>query len=219
MTLRLIRGPFLISVSFTLLRLVGELTHVSERWFRRDTGGILPSGVGWVFGISWLPVLFGPYFLERLRARGGRPPGARVLLAAVCGATFVLLADEFLLPLVPLPFPRILLAVWAVMACGAALQAAGWRPLFRALLAYALASRVVVALVMLCAMAGRWGTHYDYFGMPAEFQMPLVPRFLWLALFPQLIFWVGFTVILGSLAAGAYSLLTGGTTEPAGEAP
>jgi hypothetical protein len=96
------------------------------------------------------------------------------------------------------------------MAAGAALQAWGSRPLFLTLLLYGLLSRAFVALVMLLAMVGSWGTHYDYFGMPAEFQMPLVPRFLWLALFPQLIFWVAFTVILGSIAAGAWAAGGGG---------
>jgi hypothetical protein len=209
MVLRLIRGPVLISIAVTLVRLGGELGHVSDRWFQRATGGILPSGAGWVLGISWLPVLFGPYFLDRLRRERGPAPSPRVLLDGVIGGAFVLLASRFVLPRVPLPFPSILVAVWAVMAAGALLQAWGWLPLFKALLAYGLASRAVVALVMFFAMVGDWGTHYDYVGMPAEFQMPLLPRFLWLAFFPQLIFWVGFTVILGSLSAGLYGILTG----------
>jgi hypothetical protein len=194
MNARLIRGPLLISVALTLLRLFGELGHVSDRLFLRSQGG--PAGVSWIFGITFLPVLFGPFFLDRLRASEGRPPSLRVLVCGILGAAFVLLADHFVLPRVPLPFPRILIAVWAVMAAGAALQA------------YGLASRAVVALVMLLAMIGNWGTHYDYFGMPAEFQMPLLHRFLWLALFPQFILWVGFTLILGSVAAGLYGLLT-----------
>jgi hypothetical protein len=208
MTLRLIRGPFLISIAVTLLRLGGELAHASDRWFSRATGGILPSGVGVVVGISWLPVLFGPYFLRGLRREVGPAPSERILLLALAGVASDLLASRFVLPHLPLSFPPILLAVWACMAAAAALQAAGWPPLFRTLLLYGLASRSVVALVMLLAMVGHWGTHYDYFGMPAPFQMPLVPRFLWLAFFPQLIFWVGHTVILGSLAAGLYGVLT-----------
>ena len=78
---------------------------------------------------------------------------------------------------------------------------------------YGLASRLVVALVMLFAMWGSWGTHYDYVGMPAPLQMPLVPRFLWLGFFPQLVFWSAFTIVLGCLSAGLYlvaSRLAGG---------
>lgn len=206
MTLRLVLGPFLISVALTLVRLAGELGHGCDRWFQRAAGGIFPSGVGWILGISWLPVLFGPYFLDRL-TKTQSAPSRRVLAFGVLGAALVLFGYWLVLPLVPLPFPRILLVVWAVMASGALLQALGWHPLFQTLLVYGLASRAVVALVMLFAMIGNWGTHYDYVGMGPRFQMPLLPRFLWLAFFPQLVFWVGFTVILGSLAAGIYGLV------------
>ena len=57
-----------------------------------------------------------------------------------------------------------------------------------------------VVVIMLLAMRGNWGTHYDYVGMPSAFQMALGPRFLWLAFFPQLVFWVGFTILMGTLA-------------------
>jgi hypothetical protein len=53
---------------------------------------------------------------------------------------------------------------------------------------------------MFLAMRGNWGTHYDYVGMPPQFQMSLLPKFLWLGFFPQLVFWVGFTILTGSLA-------------------
>ena len=35
--------------------------------------------------------------------------------------------------------------------------------------------------------------------MPPQFQMSLLPKFLWLAFFPQLVLWVGFTVVAGSM--------------------
>jgi len=54
--------------------------------------------------------------------------------------------------------------------------------------------------VMFLAMRGDWGTHYDFVGMPPQFQMSLLPRFFWLAFFPQLIFWVGFTILVGSFS-------------------
>jgi hypothetical protein len=196
----------MISAAVTLLRLLGEVRHWSPRFFASQTGGLAPTGLTWVFGMSWLPVLFGPYFLDRLRRTEEPAPPLKVFLLGAAGASLVLLGDRFVLPLVRLPFPQFLLGVWAVMAAGAALQAEGWSPLFRTLLLYGLGSRALVALVMLFAMIGNWGTHYDYVGMPPEFQMPLVPRFLWLALFPQLVFWVGFTIILGSFCAGLYGL-------------
>jgi hypothetical protein len=105
MSLRLIRGPFLISAVLTLVRLGGELGNVSDRWFQRSTGGLLPSGVGWILGISWLPVLFGPYFFDRLKGTRDSPTSIRVFLFGVLGAVFVLSSFHFLLPSLPLPFP------------------------------------------------------------------------------------------------------------------
>jgi hypothetical protein len=73
--------------------------------------------------------------------------------------------DTVVVPTLRLPFPSVLIVVWAVTAAGAAVQVLGWPALFRVLLAYGLASRLVVTLVMLFAMLGDWGTHYDYVGM------------------------------------------------------
>jgi len=53
---------------------------------------------------------------------------------------------------------------------------------------------------MFFAMLGNWGTHYDYVGMPPQFSMPPVTKYLWLALFPQLVAWVAYTVVVGTLA-------------------
>ena len=39
-----------------------------------------------------------------------------------------------------------------------------------------------------------------------ELALPFWPRFWWLAFFPQLVFWVGFTVLLGS-AAGSLAIV------------
>ena len=79
----------------------------------------------------------------------------------------------------------------------------------RTLLAYGLAARIPVAGIMFLAMMGRWGTHYDYVGMPPEFQMSLWRGFLWLALFPQLVFWVLFTLVLGTLSGSLFALAAG----------
>jgi hypothetical protein len=205
--MKTIAGPFAISVAVTALRLTGELLGWSGEWFSKATGGIVPSGWTWLVGITWLPVLFGPWLAHALRRAGQEPPPAlRVLGLAVVGVVLALLGLRVVVPAVSLPFPTFLIVVWTVMALAAALQMLGWSALFRALLAYGLASRLVVAAVMLFAMAGDWGTHYDYVGMPPRFQMPLLPRYLWLAFFPQLVFWTGFTVVLGSLSAGVYLL-------------
>jgi hypothetical protein len=199
-TLRLIRGPSLIALGVTLLRLVGELGHWSERWFNPDTGGIIPRGTSWVFGITWLAIPCGAYFGLRL-ARAGEGPIRPWRALAWPGAGLAVVLVGLRAPWrVLLPFPPILLVVWLVMAAGAALAWIGWPALGRTLLAYGLASRLPVVVIMLLAMRGNWGTHYDYVGMPSAFQMALGPRFLWLAFFPQLVFWVGFTILMGTLA-------------------
>src|SRR5262249_34429963 len=131
---------------------------------------------------------------------------ARALALAFGGVVFLLVVGRLAWRL-PVPFPPILLFIWLVMVLGAAIAWVGWPALARTLLAYGLVSRLVVAVVMLLAMRGNWGTHYDYVGMPPAFQMPFWPRFLWLAFFPQLVFWVAFTVLLGMLAGSLYAVL------------
>ena len=204
---RLVLEPALIALGVTLLRLAGELGHWSERWFSTETGSIVPRGTSWVFGITWLAAPFGIYFAARLARAGeasARP--ARALALAFGGVVFLLVVGRLAWRL-PVPFPPILLFIWLVMVLGAAIAWVGWPALARTLLAYGLASRLVVAVVMLLAMRGNWGTHYDYVGMPPAFQMPFWPRFLWLAFFPQIVFWVAFTVLLGMLAGSLYAVL------------
>jgi hypothetical protein len=62
MVLRLIFIPAVITLALTLLRLTGEMRHGSPAWLSPETGGIIPTGVSWIFGITWLPAVFGVYF-------------------------------------------------------------------------------------------------------------------------------------------------------------
>jgi hypothetical protein len=206
-TTRLIVIPVLISLAVTLLRLTGEVNRWSEQWFSRDTGGLQPSGWSWLIGISWLPVPFGIYFGWRL-AREAPSNRLRPVIFSVLGVGIAILGLYVVVPRIPLPFPQILLCVWAALAIPALLQWFGWPALFKTLVVYGLASRAIVAIVMFFAMRGEWGTHYDYYGMPAQFQMSFWPRYLWLAFFPQLVFWVSQTVILGALAGSITAALT-----------
>lgn len=99
------------------------------------------------------------------------------------------------------PRPARTLALAAVVAWLA------WPELAKTPAAYGLAARLPVAVIMFLAMRGEWGAHYDYVGMGPAFQMPFWPRFLWLAFFPQLVFWVGFTVVAGMLFGSAAIVL------------
>jgi len=208
-TLRRVALPGLISLAITLLRLFGERWHWSERWFSTATGGIVPSGMSWLFGITWLALPFGAWFAWQLVRAGERPASAAHALGhAVFGVVLVLALLVFGgLERVPLGFPHYLIVVWAVMAVAAAMQWPTWRALAKTLVVYGLVSRIPVVIIMLLAMRGGWGTHYDYVGRSRPLLLPLWPRFFWLAFFPQLVFWVGFTVLAGSLAGSVVALL------------
>ena len=199
-TLRLIRGPSLVALGVTLMRLIGERGHWSERWFSPETGGIVPHGMTWLFGITWLAIPFGAYFGLKLARAGEGPLRPWRALAWPAIGVAVVLVGLRLAGRLPPRFPPILIVIWLVMVLGAALAWIGWPALGRTLLAYGLASRLPVALVMFFAMRGNWGTHYDYVGVPFASQLSFWPRYLWLAFFPQLVFWVGFTILMGALA-------------------
>jgi hypothetical protein len=196
---RLIVIPSLIALAVTLFRLTGELLHWSPRWFYNDAGGITPSGVSWIVGIVWLPVPFGIYFAMRLIAAGHGPASAvRAILYSIGGLLILYLGQRLVVSSLNLGLRTSLLLIWAFSAVPAVLMIRAWPALWRVLLAYGLASRIPVVVIMFLAMRGLWGTHYDYAG-----QLPLDGfgfYYVWLAFIPQLVFWVGFTILLGMLA-------------------
>jgi hypothetical protein len=199
---RLVIVPAIITLAVTLLRLIGELRHWPERWFSTGTGGIMPSGVSWLFGITWLAAIFGAYFALKLAHAGMKPKSSgKAILFAVLGIVIFLAYRpivEFVCAPLHIGFPHYLILIWFLWILAGSIQYFGWPELFKVLLAYAYAARIPVAIVMFFAMLGNWGTHYDYVGI----QIPLsgIPRYLWLAFFPQLVGWVGFTITLGSVA-------------------
>jgi hypothetical protein len=163
----------------------------------------------WLFGITWLALPFGAYFALKLAAAGNGPGRtAKAVGYAFTGLVISLLVYSFL-PRLTVGFPQILILIWLAMAIPAAIQLLGWPELFKTLLAYGLAARIPVVIVMFFAMRGDWGTHYDYVGMPEQFQMPFWPRFFWLAFFPQLVFWVAFTILMGSITGSMAFVLFG----------
>jgi hypothetical protein len=191
----------------TLVRLAGERLGWSATWWSRETGGVVPSRLGWVVGITWLALPFGIWLALRLVGRDEPPASARrafgfALVGAIAFYTLLRLA-----PQLGLGFPGMLLPIWAAALAGAALACYGWPALGRQLLVYGLLSRLPVVVVMLLALRGQWGTHYDYVDAPAVRQLPLASAFFWLALVPQLVFWVGFTVIAGALTGSAAALV------------
>ena len=99
--------------------------------------------------------------------------------------------------------------VKAIMAAGAIWLFPAWPSLFKALVAYGFAARIPVAIVMFFAISGKWGTHYDAPppGFPSE--MAFWPTYLHIALLPQLVFWVMFTVLIGALFGAIVAAIAG----------
>jgi hypothetical protein len=190
---RLILVPSVITLLVTILRLIGELQHWSRVWFNAAAGG-----GGAIIGITWLVPIFGVYFALKLTAAGEELEhvGRAILLAvlgllAMAGGTFIAFAPQ-------IQFPGKVVAGFLLVAAAAALQLPAWPALFKTLLAYSYAARIPVAVVMFFAIQGHWGTHYDV--LPPGFsEMSFWSTYVRIGLLPQLIFWVVFTVIVGSL--------------------
>lgn len=181
--------PAIVTLAITLVRLVGELLNLSPRFFSREGGG-----AGALIGIVWLVPVFGIHFALRLRASGDRPQPL--------GKAFALVIAAFAAPLVagslgpPPPALQGIVVTCIVFLFAILIARRAWPSLARVLWAYALAARVPVILVMLAAILGNWGTHYDV--PPPNFPaMSPVVKWLLIGVFPQLTLWMGFTVIAG----------------------
>jgi len=74
-----------------------------------------------------------------------------------------------------------------------------WPSLGRTLFGYGLAARVPVVIVMLVAMLGNWGTHYDVAPSPDFPAMGTLAKWFWIGFLPQLMIWMAFTVVIGGL--------------------
>ncbi len=207
---RLILVPALMTLGVTVLRLTGELEHWSPRFF---TGGV--GGPGGIVGITWLAPVFGIYFALRLGKAGESPKS----LLRLCGfaALGALLMMNFAL-IARLVFheepgfrPRLIFG-FVLMAVSGLVALPAWPKLWKILLAYGLAARIPVIVVMFLAFQGHWGTHYD--ATPPDYPsgMALVPTWVWLGLVPQLTVWIGFTLVsgmlFGSVAEGIRRLMS-----------
>jgi len=90
-----------------------------------------------------------------------------------------------------------------------------WKNLLKTLLAYGLAARLPVILIMAFAIFGNWGTHYDAFPPDMADVSPMM-KFLFGAVVAQLVFWVCiWTVGTGMLAGLIASKIRSPRTAPA----
>jgi len=192
---KLILWPAVVTLGVTAFRLAGELLGWARALFNPSAGG----GFALV-GIVWLAPVFGIYFAFKLAAQGYKPKSATLALqCAILGIIFVIVValGSARIP-ISNPYLKAALLLWVPVAAGAALQLFAWPALTKTLFAYAFAARLPVAVLMVFAMLGNWGTHYD--AVPEGFpESGLVFKYLWLGLLPQLVFWVGFTVLVGAL--------------------
>jgi hypothetical protein len=193
---QLILVPAVITLAVTLLRLVGELQNWSPRLFNKEAGG-----GGAIVGIAWLVFLFGAWFAWKLIDMGHAPEAPFRPLGYGLGVLAAFVALGFAINRMGLP-PVAQLGVFSVAALVAVFVAMkGWPALGRVLVAYGLAARIPVIVVMLVAMLGNWGTHYD--AAPPELPaMGVLQKWFLIGVVPQLTGWMGFTVVLGMICGG-----------------
>jgi hypothetical protein len=189
----LVLVPALITLAVTVLRLVGELQRWSPRFFNREAGG-----PGSLVGIVWLVPVFGVYFALKLARSGQGPLSLGRAIGAVAAAFVVFVVTVAATIALKVP-PRISLLVVAVAAPILIwIVYRGWPALGRTLLAYGLAARIPVVIVMLIAIHAHWGTHYEL-GAPGMPEMADLTKWFWIGLMPQMTFWLTFTVMVGGL--------------------
>ncbi len=207
---QLILVPSLITLAITVLRLEGELHHWGSPWFNSSAGG-----GGAIIGISWLPIVFGPYFALKLAGSGEGTSSYGKAVGMTIGGLMVMVLGGFVL------FKSGNSAVLGILGFVLTLVAAfvarlGWRSLGSALIAYAFAARIPVLIVMFFAMRGGWGTHYD--AVEARFAAaPLWTKFFYEAFLPQMMLWIGYTAVVGSLFGEIVAAIVGrkGVVQPA----
>ncbi len=193
----LITIPALITLGITILRLVGELQHWPKPWFSAAAGG-----GGAIVGISWLPIIFGPYFALKLAGAGEGPSSAGKAIGFAFLGLALLLVSGVIAQRSFAHHRFVALLGLVLMLVSAFIPGIGWRALGNTLLAYAFAARIPVLIVMLVAMLGNggqgWGTHYDV-APPSFAARSFAAKFFDLAVLPQMTLWIGWTVVFGSI--------------------
>ena len=190
--------PALITLAVTLLRLVGELMEWSTLLFNRQAGGGFAP-----IGIVWLIPVFGVYFAWRLANSGQVSVGAgRTIGYALLGLAIVVVTTAVMMLVAQPTDVWALFVISTVSLVAAYVVAKGWGELASAMLAYGLAARIPVAVVMFFAILGNWGTHYDVVPNPGFPAMGWFWKWLVIGLIPQLTIWVAFTMIVGGIFGG-----------------
>jgi hypothetical protein len=202
---KLILVPAVITLAVTLLRLFGELQNWSPLFFNRDAGG----GAA-IVGIAWLVPIFGAWFGWKL-ARAGSGPGAVGRALGLTVLALVLVPALGFLAVKAGAGEQSFTTFGVYVAGSIAALVIGWRAwpaLGRTLFGYGLAARIPVVLVMLAAIIGNWGTHYDV-APPGFPEMGALAKWFLIGLVPQLTIWIAYTVVIGALFGIAAAALAG----------
>jgi hypothetical protein len=200
--MQLILIPSIISLAVTLIRLIGELQGWPSALFNRE-----PGGPGSIIGITWLAPIFGIYFALKLAGAGEGPENrGRAVRLAILG--LLLAFGGFVVMIPTISFPGKIALGLLLLVAAVAFQYAAWPRLFKTLLAYAYAARIPVAILMYFAMRGNWGTHYDVVRPDFPVSDSFWPRYFQIAFLPQMILWIAFTIITGSLCGSIVAAFT-----------
>lgn len=202
---QLILVPAVITLAITLLRLVGELQNWSPSLFNKSAGG-----GGALIGISWLIPVFGAYFAVKL-VRLGFGPSSALRAFGFAFLAFAVNAAALYVAMGVLKLPMLGQLVVFVIASIVSILIAypGWRALGLTLFAYALAARIPVAILMLFAILGNWGTHYDVAPPESPQVAAMTPfvKWLWIGLLPQATVWIYMTVVGGMLVGSIAAMI------------
>ena len=213
--LRLILVPAVLTLIVSVLRVWLEVQGV--------IGSRSGGGLAWL-GISWLPFLFGGWFGLRLRRSGSRPllPWAPLFALVALAAIVVTIgmqfgavdrSDQSEAAYAALR-GRVNIIV-LVGTCAAAFCFLVWPKLATTMLLYAIPARVTVLAITWLARQQGWDTHYTKFG-PAGIERDMGET-VYAATVAQMGFWVGYTVVAGTLV-GSITALTCGEKPVAGRA-
>jgi hypothetical protein len=185
----LIKVPAIITLAVTVVRLVGELEHWSNPLFDQQSG---------IIGITWIAPLFAIYFAVKLVRAGQGPESTARALGFAAAGVLVAVVGMTLISRLPRAdnLHGVLVRYWGLSALAAIVSAPAWRGLLKVQLAYGYAARIPVAIIMFFAIRGNWGTHYD--AAPSNFVfLNSFTEYLWIGFVPQLLFWIGFTIVSG----------------------
>lgn len=199
---RLIFIPSVITLAVTILRLVGELQHWPTSLFSPE-----PGGGGSIIGITWLVPIFGIYFAIKLSSAGQGPASAGKAIGCALLGLAVTFAGGFIGFGLKAEFPGKLIIGLLLVVLGGVIPFFGWSSLCKVLTAYGYAARIPVAILMYFAIRGQWGTHYDV--LPPDFvDTGFWSTYFQIGFLPQMLFWIVFTIIVGSLFGGITAAVT-----------